>query len=231
MAQNFRRRITLIPNPLYNSQNSMKKFKEIDLLEKADNDTFNKSTINKITPIKEKSFDPSLLETPFIEKDKKKRRISIYSPLSFNIYSNLKSTSIFSEIKDNNNYIENSSNKKITNFSPGLFPEIDEIFTNFEISRKIKRIGIKQKIENDVTFVDEKNKKYIFTLYNDKNIFGEDNNIINDDMKYLNTHEDENSDEEQIENDHLLSIKQLNEGIDYYSKFPNCISRHTNYNK
>ena len=235
MAQNFRRRITLLPNSFYNFQNSMKKYKEIDLIEKADNDTFNKSTINnKITPFKEKKLDPSLLETPIIEKDKKQRRISIYSPLSFNINSNFKSTSISSEIKDNNNYIENTSKLKITNFSPEFSPEIDDIFTNFDkvqSSRKVKKIGIRQKVGKDIIFVDEKNEKYNFTLFNDKNIFGENNNIIDSDKKYLNnTHDDENSDKEKIENSYQICLKQLNEEIKYYSKFPKWISRNINNN-
>ena len=237
MAQNFRRRISLLPNSNYNFQNSMKKNKEIDLIEKADNDTFNKSIINKITPIKEKRLDPSLLETPIIQKDKKQRRISIYSPLSFNIDSNLKSTSISSEIKNNNNCIDNSSNIKITNFSPELSPDTDDIFINFDIChpfRKIKKIGsMRKKVENDIIFIDEKNKKYNFELFHDKNIFGKENNIINRDIKCLNTHNDDdaNSDEEQIENDYQICLKQLSEGINYYSKFPNCISRNMHYNK
>ena len=33
-----------------------------------------------------------------------------------------------------------------------------------------------------------------------KKIFGQDNNIINNDKNYLNVHNDENSDEEKIEN-------------------------------
>ena len=233
MAQNFRRRITLLPNSFYNFQNSMKKYKEIDLSDKADNDTFNKSIINKNTPIKEKKLDPSLLETPIMEKNKKQRRISIYSPLSFNTPSNVKCTSISSEIKDNN-YVENSSNLKITNFSPELSPDIDDIFSNFNIQhslRKIKKIGNRKNVGKDIIFVDEKSEKYNFILFNDKNIFGENNNIIDNDIKFLNnSHDDENSDGEEIEKDYQLCLKQLNEGIDYFSKFPQCISRRINYN-
>ena len=233
MAQNFRGIITQLPNSFSNFQNSMEQFKEIALSEKADNDTFNKSIINKITPTKEKKLDPSLLETPIIEKDKKLRRISIYSPLSFNTPSYLKSTSISSEIKDNNN-VEKSSNL-ITNFCPELSPEIDDIFSNCDIQhplRKIKKIGTRKKVGKDIIFVDEKSEKYNFTLFNDKNIFGENNNIIDNDIKYLNnTHDDENSDGEQIENDYQTCLKQLREGIDYFSKFPQCLSRRINYKK
>jgi hypothetical protein len=233
MAKNFKRRITLLPDSYYYFKDSIKKYKEIDLSEKADNDTFNKSIIKRITPIKEKKLDPSLLETPIIEKDKKLRRISIYSPLSFNTPSYLKSTSISSEIKDNNN-VEKSSNL-ITNFCPELSPEIDDIFSNCDIQhplRKIKKIGTRKKVGKDIIFVDEKSEKYNFTLFNDKNIFGENNNIIDNDIKYLNnTHDDENSDGEQIENDYQTCLKQLREGIDYFSKFPQCLSRRINYKK
>ena len=233
MAKNFKRRITLLPDSYYYFKDSIKKYKEIDLSEKADNDTFNKSIINKITPTKEKKLDPSLLETPIIEKDKQLRRISIYSPLSFNTPSYLKSTSISSEIKDNNN-VEKSSNL-ITNFCPELSPEIDDIFSNCDIQhplRKIKKIGTRKKVGKDIIFVDEKSEKYNFTLFNDKNIFGENNNIIDNDIKYLNnTHDDENSDGEQIENDYQTCLKQLREGIDYFSKFPQCLSRRINYKK
>ena len=234
MAKNFKRRITLLPDSYYYFQDSIKKYKEIDLSEKADNDTFNKSIINKITPTKEKKLDPSLLETPIIEKDKKLRRISIYSPLSFNTPSNLKSTSISSEIKDNKNYAENSS-ILITNFCPELSPETDDIFSNIDMQyplRKIKKIGNRKKAGKDIIFIDEKSEKYNFTLFNDKNIFGENNNIIDNDIKYLNnTHDDENSDGEQIENDYQTCLKQLREGIDYFSKFPQCLSRRINYKK
>ena len=98
--------------------------------------------------------------------------------------------------------------------------------------RKIKKIGNRKKAGKDIIFIDEKSEKYNFTLFNDKNIFGENHNIIDNDIKYLNnTHDDENSDGEQIENDYQMCLKQLSEGIDYFSKFPQCISRRINYKK
>ena len=214
MAQNFRGIITQLPNSFSNFQNSMEQFKEITLSEKADNDTFNKSIINKITPIKEeKKLEPSLLETPFIEKDKKQRRISIYSPLPFKIPSNIESS------------VKNSSNLKITNFNPELSPEIDDILSNFYIQhslKKMKKIGTRKKVGKDIIFSDEKNEKHNFTLFNDKIIFGENNNIIIDNaIKYLNnTNDDESRDGEKIENDHQKCLKRISESKDYFSKFP-----------
>ena len=229
MAQNFRRRINLFPNSFYNIQNTMTKFKEMDLVVKADNDTFNKSNINEITPIKIKKLDPSLLDSPIIEK-KKERRISIHSPLYFNEDSSLKTSPISTQENDDNHYIEKSSELKITNFSPTFSEEIEDFFPNFNthfICKKIKKlIKSNKKSDNGIIFIDENNQRYQFELFDDQDIFGEDNDcedegrIIN-----LNIHDDENSDDEKIQHDYEICLNKLEEAIDYYSKNPNCISR------
>lgn len=81
MAKNFKRRITLLPDSYYKIENSLKKFTESTLIEKADNDTFNKLNINKdiSTPKKEKTLNSSILNTPSIKKIKTKKNINIFS--------------------------------------------------------------------------------------------------------------------------------------------------------
>ena len=224
MAQNFRRRITLLPNAFYNYQNSSEKFKEINLLEKADNDTLIKETINKVTPIKEKKINPLILDTPIIQKEQNKRRISIYSPLSFNEKSNIK-----------------NDNNEITNFNNGVSTDKNEedFFSNFDLfsSGKSKKVmKSNKKREKEIEFCDGRNKIYKFGIYKDKNIFEEDkdNDIIihNDKVgKYLNNNNDnESSDEEKIENDYKKCMNILNDGIEFYSNSKNCISRNINNN-
>ena len=235
MAQNFKRRIALLPNPLTNNENSFKKLKAIDLEEKADNDTFNKSIINKITPKKEKKFEPSLLDTPIIEK-KRDRRISIYSPLSFRESLSPKDIPC---ILDENYFFQNyeissemkdSSTKKITNFSHQIDDDNNSSssFNDFFCYslKKIKKKS-KNKIPKDtITFVDDNNKKYNFHLYDDKNIFNGDHFMNEININY-NEHEildDDDDDENRSFNKNNI-LKELNNAIYYYSKNPSCISR------
>ena len=230
MTQNFRRRITLLPNSFCDIQNSMKKFKEIDLIEKADNDTFNKSIVNKITPMKKKKLNSSLLDTPIIE-EKKERRISIYSPLSFKEDSSLKYTPISTQENDDYNKIDKSSELIITNFSPTFSEEIEEFFPNFNynfLCKKLKKlIRSNKKSENEIIFIDGNNHQYQFELFDDQDVFGEDKNYKDKEKRISNLkfQDDENSDDEKIQNDYEICIKKLEEAIDYYSKNPNCISR------
>ena len=228
MAQNFRRRISLLPDSFQKIQNSLKKFKEIDLSEKADSDTFNKSTIDTITPIKDKKIDPYLLETPLIDK-KRLRKISIYSPLSFTENSNL---------NDNDcSYIQNLSTKKVTNFNNEILENNEDIlFINLYFSKygKMKKLinnENNKKAEKKIEFHDRNYKKYIFPFFDDKDIFGNDNIIKDNEMKCLNIQDDESSDEEQIQNDFNICLNQLDEAINYYSKYHDCISRNINKEK
>ena len=230
MTQNFRRRITLLPNSFCDIQNSMKKFKEIDLIEKADNDTFNKSIVNKITPMKKKKLTSSLLDTPIIE-EKKERRISIYSPLSFKEDSSLKYTPISTQENDDYNKIDKSSELIITNFSPTFSEEIEEFCPNFNynfLCKKLKKlIRSNKKSENEIIFIDGNNQQYQFELFDDQDVFGQDKNYKDKEKRIssLKFQDDENSDDETIQNDYEICIKNLEEAIDYYSKNPNCISR------
>ena len=235
MAQNFKRRITLLPDSYHKIQSSFEKFKEIDLSEKTDLDTFNKSTMNKKTPIKDKKFDPSLLETPFIEK-KKLRKISIYSPLSFTENSNIKDTPISTDeeiIISKNTKKENLPTKKVTKFNNQIseneedIPIFNAYFFNFSKRKKLINENNK-KATQIIEFHDKDNKSFTFPLFNDKHIFEQDNIIKDNEMKFFNNNDDEMSDEEQIHNDFNICLNQLDEAIYYYSNYPYCISRNIN---
>ena len=256
MAQNFKRRITLLPNSSNQIQNSIKKFKDIDdIAEIADNDTFNKTIIYEKTPIKEKKLNPSLLETPVIEK-KRKRKISIYSPLSFSeIYSMDENKTQSGEIffnKNIENTIDNSTRKKISNFSHQSLQESDneddidddyepDFNIYFPVGKRKKTENIHKKINDVIIFNDDNCNKYFFPLFNDKEIFGKANNnnykdnSDNKDIKHekflLNIHDDENSNNEQIQQGCNICLKQLDEAINYYSNCPKCISRNINIKK
>ena len=201
MTQNFKRRITLLPNSKDSIQNSLKKFKDIDLEEKADNDTFNKTLISKNTPKKEKKINPYLLETPKIEKSKE-RRISIYSPLSFGENSFMEDNPISNEkISIHKNFEKNSSEKKVTNFNYHITEnqeiDIQNINTCFSMN-KIKKLNKNnRKFENVIVFNNDNYQKYIFPLFNDNDIYRE-SNIINKNNEniFLKAHDDENSDKE-----------------------------------
>ena len=221
MTQNFRRRITLQTNPFYEIQKlSKKKYKEIDFLEKADSDTFIKSTVNKVTPAKEKKINPLLLETPKIEQEKQ-RRISIYSPLSFNQKS---------DVKNNNN--------EITNFTKEVYADIDkDIFPNFDFFplKKVKKTfeskESNKKTYKEIEFYDERNKKYEFGLFKDKNILEKDFSNDKEGLFFNNCiNSEESTDEEKKKNDCKRCINILKEGIELYSNNPGCISRNINNN-
>lgn len=230
MAQNYKRRITLFPDSIQKIENSFKKFKDFDLSEKTDSDTFNKSTINTITPLKEKKLDPSLLDTPIIEK-KVLRKISIYSPLSFNENSNYKDSSITSEGKSFSSYRENISTKKVSNFN-NIIEEINDDIPNFKTCfGKIKKLICEnnKKAENMIEFYDKDNKLYKFPLFYDKNIFVEDNLLKDHEIK--NIHDDESSDEEKIKNDFEICINQLDKAMHYYANYPYSTTKNVNIGK
>jgi hypothetical protein len=248
MAQNFKRRITLLPNYFNQIQNSIEKCKDIDITEKADKDTFNKTITYNNTPVKEKKLDPSLLETPVMEK--RKRKISIYSPLSFSEKfcmdgKQTESGEIFLN-KNADKNLDNPTRKKITNFIQQPFQESDDddndngdilkFNTWLSISKKKKKNIDNKKINNVIIFKDDNYGNYFFALFNDEDIIEKD--IHNSNFKYFNKermqqkiHDDENSDEEQIQEGCNICFKQLDEAINYYSNYPNCISRFVNINK
>ena len=222
MTQNFRRRITLQTNPFYEFQKSSKKYKEIDYLEKADSDTFIKSTVNKITPTREKKINPFLLETPKIEQEKQ-RRISIYFPLSFNQKSDIK----------NNNY-------DITNVTNEVYADLDKDdgFLNFDFFplKKVKKTlesnKINKKTYKEIEFYDERNKKYKFGLFKDNNIFDKDFSVEKEGLYFNNRINcGESTDDDKKENDCKRCINILKDGIEFYSNNPGFISRNINNNK
>ncbi len=221
MAKNFKRRITLLPDSYYKIENSLKKFTETTLIEKADNDTFNKLNINKdiSTPKKEKTLNSSILKSPSIKKSRQ-RKISIYSPLCFNENSVIKNNSIFSEDKILNN---DSTEKKVTkfNYPISLDQEIySQSFNTTFSMNKIKRINKpKNKLENIIMFNDENDKKYLFPLFDDKQIYGKNNDINNDNNQIISliNYKEDISDNEQTKEENNICLTQLKEAINFYS--------------
>ena len=218
MAQNFKRRISLFPDSFTKFQNSLENLNEIDLATKADNETFNKSIINKNTPKKEKKMKLSLLDTPSIE-NKNYRKISIYSPISFGDMS----TPV--------------SKKNITEFNSQLFLE-DEIDVNTVINPntffpcgKFKKLdyGNKKNNKRNLVFSDENNVKYSFDLYNDKDIF-EKNDIIKKGNTKVNTNDNTkkegNSDDEEIQMKHNSCVIELGKAFDYINNHGNFFSEY-----
>ena len=218
MAQNFKRRISLFPNSFTKFQNSLENLNEIDLAAKADNETFNKSIINKNTPKKEKKIKLSLLDTPSIE-NKNYRKISIYSPISFGDMS----TPV--------------SKKNITEFNSQLFPE-DEIDVNAVINPntffpcgKFKKLdyGNKKNNKRNLVFSDENSVKYSFNLYNEKDIF-EKNDIMKKGNTKVNTNNikkmDGNSDDEEIQMQHNSCVIKLGKAFDYINNNGNFFSEY-----
>ena len=221
MAKNFKRRITLLPDSYYKIENSLKKFTETTLIEKADNDTFNKLNINKdiSTPKKEKTLNSSILKSPSIKKSRQ-RKISIYSPLCFNEISVIKNNSIFSEDKILNN---DSTEKKVTkfNYPISLDQEIySQSFNTTFSMNKIKRINKpKNKLGNIIMFNDENDKKYLFPLFEDKQIYGKNNDINNDNNQIISliNYKEDISDNEQTKEENNICLTQLKEAIKFYS--------------
>ena len=227
MAQNFKRRISLFPETFGKFQNSLEKLSDINLAEKADKDTFNKSVINKNTPKKEKKVKKSLLDTPSIE-DKKYRKISIYSPISFGDMSTPVSkknisefnSQIFSEDEIELNTTFNSSG--YLSFLPcGKFKKLDNRYKNKNILNK------------NIMLKDENDKNYSFRIYYDKDIYEKNDTLKNDcninNNKIKNV--DENSDDEEIEQKHDLCINELGKAIDYFNDNPKFFSEMVNKRK
>ena len=225
MTQNFRRRITLLPDTLGKILNSNKKYKEIDLEEKADEDTFNKSTMNIVTPKKINKLDLSLLETPIIEKEKRLRRISVHSPLNFNENSSLKkSPHSFVEQNFFNGFYNFSFgdflDKNVSNFQCQFLPEKFLDNPNFDSLQKRKGVNNNNKIpERAIILNDKDNNNYLHSVYNDREIYGK-NNIIDQDNAIMksNFEDNDNSDEEHVQNGQNLCLKNLKEAIYNYSK-------------
>ena len=224
MAQNFKRRISLFPDSFTKFQNSLENLNEIDLAAKADKDTFNKSIIiNKNTPKKEKKIKLSLLDTPSIE-EKKYRKISIYSPISFGDMS----TPV--------------SKKNITEFNSQIFPE-DETDVNTVINPnsffpcgKFKKLdfGNKKNNKRNIVFSDENKMKHSFDLYNDKDIF-EKNEIVKRGNAKVNANYiksmEENSDDEEIQMKHNLCVNELAKAFDYINNHSKFFSEYINNRK
>ena len=225
MTQNFRRRITLLPDTLGKILNSNKKCKEIDLEEKADEDTFNKSTMNIVTPKKINKLDLSLLETPIIEKEKRLRRISVHSPLNFNENSSLnKSPNSFVDQNFYNGFYNFSFgdflDKNVSNFQCQFSPEKFLDNPNFDSLQKRKGVNNNNKIpERAIILNDKDNNNYLHSVYNDREIYGK-NNIIDQDNAIMksNFEDNDNSDEEHVQNGQNLCLKNLKEAIYNYSK-------------
>ena len=118
-----------------------------------------------------------------------------------------------------------SSQKNITKFNTKLFQEDDVEFNdiiNSEISlfpcEKIKKViySNKSNVNNNkkIIFTDDKNKKFSFSLYNDKDIY-ECNNFCN-----INKTVD-NSDEEEIQSKYNSCIYELSKAFNYINNNPN----------
>ena len=226
MAQNFKRRISLFPDSFTKFQNSLEKLNEINLAEKADIDTFNKSIIEKHTkntPKKEKKVKLSLLDSPSIE-NKKYRKISIYSPISFGDMS----TPV--------------SKKNITEFNSQIFSE-DEVDINNAINAnsffpcgKFKKLDFsnKKNANRNIILKDENNMSYSFSLFYDKDIY-EKNNIMtkgNAKMNYTNMNiKEENSDKEEIQKDHNLCVNELGKTLDLINNSSNYFSEYVSNSK
>ena len=156
-------------------------------------------------------------------EQERQRRISIYSPLSFNQKSDL---------KNDNNYI--------TNFNNEAYADIDkdDVFPNFDFFplKKVKKTlesnKINKKTYKEIEFYDERNKKYKYGLFKDNNIFDKD---FTDDKEglYFNNRINcgESTDDDKKENDCKRCINILKEGIEFFSNNPGYISRNINNNK
>ena len=229
MSKNFKRRITLLPDSFYKIENSLKKYAETTLIEKADNDTFNKTNINKdiSTPKKEKTLNSSILNTPSIKKSRP-RKISIYSPLSFNDNSFINDSSIFNEDKILNN---DSTGKKVTNFNYQISQEQEAYIQSFNSTfsmNKIKKINkSNNKFGNVIVFNDENDKKYLFPLFEDRQIYGKSNTINHDNnqMESSIKYKEDNSDNEQLKEDYNIYLTQLKEAFKCYSDNHYCLQK------
>ena len=214
MYKNIKRRISLYPDSLNKFQNPLKRIKEKDLSEKADLDTFNKISINKKTPKKEKKLNKDILQSPIIEKEKY-RKISIYSPISFG--------DISTPLND----------KKITDFNNQIllsednldFNDFDNIICPFKKFKKIDNKNKKNiKYNDNIVFTNNKNENIKFSLYKDYDIYGK-NDIIKKYNSFIN-------DNENFKNkNNNLCLINLEEGINYINKHPEYLSQIINRKK
>ena len=241
MAQNYKRRISLFPDSFSKFHNSLKRINEKDLIEQADMETFNKKIINKETPKKEKKIKLSLLQTPSIEKNKL-RKISIYSPISFGDIPTPITNYDLNHRKRELQLESLSSQKNITKFNTKLFQEDDAEFNdiiNSKISlfpcEKIKKVIYSNKSNvnsnKKIIFTDDKNKKFSFSLYNDKDIY-EKNDIINKCNNFCNINKTEdNSDDEEIQSKYNSCIFELSKAFNYINNNPNFFKDKINKRK
>ena len=211
MSQNFKRRISLYPDHPNIFKNSLNRLKEQDIASKADLDTFNKNSMYKKTPKKEKKLNKDLLETPILEKEKY-RKISIYSPISFG--------DISTPVSNN----DNTNKKIITDFNSQILLSEDNFdfkdFNRIFHLRKYKRKETNQNIiSHNIVLINDKNEKFIFPLYNDVDIYGKNNAI----MSYFQN--ENNSNTKDIKNKKNLYLINLEEGINYIKKFPDYITK------
>ena len=227
MAQNFKRRISLFPESFCKFQKPLENLNKMNLAEIADVDTFNKSIVYKNTPKKEKKVKLSLLDTPSIE-EKKYRKISIYSPISFGDLSTPVSkknitefnSQIFLEDEIDANTTFNS-NGNISFLPCGKFKKLDNRYQNKNI------------INKNIIFNDENDCKCSFNIYHDKDIYEKndiiknDNDINSEKMKNVG----ENTDDEEIKLKRDLCINELGKAFDYIDDNPNFFSEMINRRK
>ena len=237
MAQNYKRRISLFADSFSKFQNSLKKINDKNLIKLADEETMDKTILNKNTPKKEKKLKLSLLQTPTIEKNKL-RKISIYSPISFGDIPTPITNYDLNHRKKELKLESPSSNKKITRFNSKLYSEDDIEFNdiiNPNISlfphKKFKKTYYSNKnsenINETITFINDNNKQFIFPLYKDKDIF-EKNYIIN---KCNIENAVNSSDDEEIQSNYNSCLFELSKAINYIKNNPNFFEDKINNRK
>lgn len=227
MAQNYKRRISLFADSFSKFQNSLKKINDKNLLKLSDEETIDKTILNKNTPKKEKKLKLSLLQTPAIEKNKL-RKISIYSPISFGDIPTPITDYDLNQRKKELKLESPSSNKKISKFNSKLFSE-DDIDFNDIINQNISLFPNKKfkttcysgknnvNMNDKITFINDNNKQFIFPFYKDKDIF-EKNDIIN---KCNIEKTMDNSDDEEIQSDYNSCLYELSKAFNYIKTNPN----------
>ena len=241
MAQNYKRRISLFPDSLSKFHNSLKRINEKNLKEQADVETFNKKIINKETPKKNKKIKLSLLQTPSIEKNKL-RKISIYSPISFGDIPTPITNYDLNHRKRELRLQSPSSKKNITRFNSKIFQEDNVEFNdiiNSNISlfpyEKIKKVyyGNKNNVNSNkkINFINENNKQFTFSLYNDKDIY-EKNDIINKCNNFCNINKTvDNSDDEEIRSKYNSCIFELSKAFNFINNNPSFFKNRINNRK
>ena len=202
MAQNFKRKYAFSPEKdLKNKYNN----KEINLVTKADDETFIKENIF-VTPLKENRIISSLNKKPTPLK-RERLDIPTCDPLSFSDFDK--------NIDFNKNFVENIN---ITKFD-------DEKM--FEITKRTKSYFSKKNIE-DIVYYDNSNKEFIFKKIKDKDFVSDNGEIIDaDKLIILNSKNDESSDEEKIKKDTDICFNEIKNGIELFSKSSDSVSRHS----